>query len=350
VALSRGILFLLDYAMFLIDAIISRYMSRQVLQVHSLKDVDTSVPLDVPVLFDDAFWYRGDGGTELACWVIEPGQWKVSVDKVEPRRSENSRDWQTYQAPPLADGTRLWVAIERADMADPPPKLRGTILLLHGWKDSVLERQNLRGLAALLASEGYRVVMPDLRGHGLSRGEYISFGLHERYDMKSLLDELEARYPDGRAYGIIGHSYGGNVAMITAAIDERIHAAVLVSSPHDLREILPVSVKRFQPRLAWLVSRKAMDEGLRKANKRTGLDYFSSSASRAIQMTDKPVLLIHGGRDITIPIISSELILQARPENTETLFFPDESHAGLFASQLETIHRQCVEFFKTHLE
>ncbi len=333
----------------ILDSIISSYLSRQITAVHSLKQVNSSAPLEIPLPFDDAFWYRGDGGTQLACWVVEPGMWTVEIVDKEPERSRDEERWFTYQAPPRADDSRPWVVIMPDSEQRTSPEFRGTILLLHGWKDSVLERPYLRGLAVLLAGDGYRVVLPELRGYGRSRGDYISFGLHEQYDIQLLLDELENRYSNSGPVGILGHSYGGNIAMMATALDDRIRAAVVVSAPHDLREILPVSVKRYEPRLAWLVSSNAMDMAMRKANKRTGLDFSESNAMLAIQKTDRPVLLIHGGKDITIPPYTSEMIRDARPQNTEHKFYPDEAHASLFVSKLTEIHIRCTRFFGTHL-
>ncbi|GBE29548.1 alpha/beta hydrolase family protein [bacterium BMS3Bbin04] len=104
-------------------------------------------------------------------------------------------------------------------------------------------------------------------------------------------------------------------------------------------------MKRYNPHLAWLVSGRAIDLAMHKAGKVAGVNLFESNAMEAIASVDIPVLLIHGGKDVTIMPSCVQRIYDSRPENTELLFFPEESHAGLFGSKLDEIHRRCVALF-----
>jgi alpha-beta hydrolase superfamily lysophospholipase len=42
--------------------------------------------------------------------------------------------------------------------------------------------------AVMLSEAGYHVLTIDLRGHGLSEGEQISYGYHEALDVKAGFD------------------------------------------------------------------------------------------------------------------------------------------------------------------
>ncbi|GIE93728.1 alpha/beta fold hydrolase [Paractinoplanes rishiriensis] len=84
---------------------------------------------------------------------------------------------------------------------------RGTVLLLHGLAGSATEMVPLaRGIAAA----GYRVLVPDQRGHGHStrRPDDVSRAAYVR-DAVALLD-------DGPAW-LVGQSMGAHTAMLTAA-------------------------------------------------------------------------------------------------------------------------------------
>jgi alpha-beta hydrolase superfamily lysophospholipase len=48
---------------------------------------------------------------------------------------------------------------------EPAEAARGTVLVLHGIRS---DKTWLAGLAKQVAGEGYRAVLPDLRGHGRS--------------------------------------------------------------------------------------------------------------------------------------------------------------------------------------
>jgi 4,5:9,10-diseco-3-hydroxy-5,9,17-trioxoandrosta-1(10),2-diene-4-oate hydrolase len=104
----------------------------------------------------------------------------------------------------LRSGLRLRV-LECGDPSGPP------VLLLHGWCCSAFTfRRNLRALA----ERGCRVVVADLKGHGLSdkpraRGEYTLARMADH--VVELMDAVEMP----RAT-LVGHSMGGALAVAVA--------------------------------------------------------------------------------------------------------------------------------------
>jgi pimeloyl-ACP methyl ester carboxylesterase/cell wall-associated NlpC family hydrolase len=85
---------------------------------------------------------------------------------------------------------------------------RAPVVLIHGSTGT--GQSNWRLVAPLLARE-YRVIVPDCRGHGQSSNP------HRSYSFKEMADDTAALI---RALGyarahIIGHSNGGNVALVT---------------------------------------------------------------------------------------------------------------------------------------
>ena len=83
----------------------------------------------------------------------------------------------------------LELLVQIVDPADAAPP-RGTVLVLHGVVSS--------GRAMLphtrrLAHHGYRAVLVDLRGHGKSDGQYLTYGVQESDDLVRVIDALETR-------------------------------------------------------------------------------------------------------------------------------------------------------------
>lgn len=97
---------------------------------------------------------------------------------------------------------------EPAPAAAPRPVL----LLLHGWMDVSASFQFV--VDALQQSR--HVVAPDWRGYGLTEGPATDHYWFPDYlaDLDALLDQLS---PD-RPVDLVGHSMGGNVAMLYAGI------------------------------------------------------------------------------------------------------------------------------------
>ncbi len=76
---------------------------------------------------------------------------------------------------------------------------RGTVLLLHGY----LQNKNyVTPWAVRLAQAGFRCLVVDLRGHGASTGDHISFGAFESNDLSRVLDDLQRRGWDVSRVGI----------------------------------------------------------------------------------------------------------------------------------------------------
>jgi pimeloyl-ACP methyl ester carboxylesterase len=91
-----------------------------------------------------------------------------------------------------------------------PERPRGTAVLIHGaGGDAMQWRHQIAHLAP-----SYRVVAPDLRGHGLSDAPRSSYSLEEfLWDFQQVLDQLEVERP----FALLAHSFGGPIALTFAA-------------------------------------------------------------------------------------------------------------------------------------
>jgi pimeloyl-ACP methyl ester carboxylesterase len=107
-----------------------------------------------------------------------------------------------------------------------PGEKRKVILLIHGLGGSGISMLNQ---ARLLNRAGYSVMLPDLRAHGDSEGDTVT-GVWEVNDVLGALDYLESRPDvDVDQVGILGISFGAQVALHAAARTRAIRAVVLES-------------------------------------------------------------------------------------------------------------------------
>jgi pimeloyl-ACP methyl ester carboxylesterase len=121
------------------------------------------------------------------------------------------------------DGVKLHYA-EAGDPKGPP------VVLQHGWPQHWWMWRDLIGP---LSASGFRVIAPDLRGHGWSekpKGDYRKDALMR--DMLGLLDELgieSTRY--------VGHDWGAYVGLLASLRHpERIERFVCCSFPHPWQQ------------------------------------------------------------------------------------------------------------------
>lgn len=177
-----------------------------------------------------------------------------------PRRPSRSR---VIEARGLALHLRLW-----GEPGRPP------LVLLHGSRDA---SATFQFLVDALAGDWFAVA-PDWRGHGLSGWSPCGYAFTDYLaDLDHLLGDL---FP-GRPVPLVGHSLGGNVALVYAGVrPEQVSGVVSLDAfgvpdrdpseaPAHLRRWLEAG-RRAPPDPAY-PSREAMAERLVRANPRLDL-------------------------------------------------------------------------------
>lgn len=131
---------------------------------------------------------------------------------------------------PSFDGTTI-----HYDLYDTPS--RAAALIVPGfWRDR--RHPSMIHLAGLLTSSGYRAAIVDVRGHGESEGTY-GFNYNEHYDVAAVAKDV-LRKVAVEAITLIGFSYGGAIAISTAARhDLPLASLVLISPVADFQMIVP---------------------------------------------------------------------------------------------------------------
>lgn len=194
--------------------------------------------------------------------------------------------------------------------ADGSPK--GSVLFVHGWSS---DGGRMAPLAAPLAARGLATVLVDLPGHGRT-------GPIDMYNGKLMLDDvarvaawMEAeRAMVPRPWAILGYSFGGLGAYVTATRDPRWSAAVLAAVPVGPMEATALYLDGLGLPGRWLVRR------LRPALERiVGVDPDAFAGPRVLPAIEVPVLIIHGEDDRVVPVAHAEALAAAAPAGLATL-------------------------------
>jgi pimeloyl-ACP methyl ester carboxylesterase len=285
-------------------------------------------------------------------WLARAIVWGPNTDKmIDPAQDADER---TLHNLGVARALRVDVGPPPASLSawvvDPSDRasLRATVLVLHGITD---HKETMLGVAKDLAAAGYRAVLVDLRGHGRSSGQWLTFGVVESQDLKQLVDDLDVQRLLAGPVGVFGPSYGGGVAIQYAAADPRVRAVVAVCPFSSLRSVTPSVVRMYAPWPAnWLLLDSTINRAVTRSGELASFDPNRADAVRAIAETDAQVLLIHGKGDRKIPPAHSERLHAAAPGHSKLILLDGHAHDSILAGDAGgVVMRESLAWFRTWL-
>ncbi|MBI2591985.1 alpha/beta hydrolase [Candidatus Saccharibacteria bacterium] len=198
-----------------------------------------------------------------------------------------------------------------------------TIVCLPGWGDSLDSFSEL--IKSLQAK--YTVLALDLPGFGGSQAPPKAWDMA---DYTKFVADWMKKVGIVRTYGLIGHSYGGSIAIKGLASDDfKTEKLVLLASAgvrkkHSLRKKIIKAVAKTGKLPAYLLPPKTRQKLRRKFYKTAGSEAlllphmeatFKQIISEDIQSAAKtisvPTLLIYGSKDQTTPAEDGQALHQA---------------------------------------
>jgi len=199
---------------------------------------------------------------------------------------------------------------------------RPGIVSSHGYKAC---REHTLDRSARLAGDGYVVLAFEWRGCGLSGGRDCSGGVTEPSDLRAATEYLLALPevdPERIAY--YGFSMGGMISILVAAEDERVRT-VVADSPYAnmYEESRTVMWEMFLPPFLFL---DLMDYFYKR---KYGVSMRDVDALEAVaRISPRPLLLLAGDADITVPIEHSHRLMAAAGEPKRQHVTPGADHFG----------------------
>jgi len=191
------------------------------------------------------------------------------------------------------DGTRL------AGHWFPRKNAKRTIIAMHGWRSSWARGFGVT--ADFLFQNDCQVLFAEQRGQNNSGGDYMGFGLLERYDCLSWIRYINRVADDKIPIYLYGISMGASTVLMTAGFDlpKNVHGIIAdcgYTSPNAIWKY--IMENRFQLCYDGFVEKIVTDVCRRKIQ--MGPKDYSCTAAMA--KCKVPVLFIHGTDDNFVPI------------------------------------------------
>lgn len=225
-------------------------------------------------------------------------------------------------------------------------KTKRMVIEAHGYRENrVLDHPSLP-TAKALHDAGFSVLMFDFRDEGDSPGKEVSVG---EYEIRDLLEAVD--YAKSLGYtdiGIIGFSMGASTALDATAADPDVKATIADSPFADLQTYLEGNMSvwthlpsfPFNGEIFWEMKH-----------------FFSLNPNTVDPLKDlatakpRPILLIAGTADTTVPMTNSEQIyneLKGDPEDT-LWTVPGATHVGAYDVEPVQYEQHVTQFFTKYL-
>jgi pimeloyl-ACP methyl ester carboxylesterase len=230
------------------------------------------------------------------------------------------------------------------------------IVILHGWGNS---SEQYLVLARLLGKNFY-VLVPDLPGFGKTSQPKEPYSVSDYgKEVEKLLEEKKIK----KSY-IIGHSFGGRIAIKLAAQKKtKIPALILTGTAgieafkwkRTVKRIIAWSLAKFLKPFCFLPPLKVLrNRFYRKKDfgalsgimKRTFLKVIREKLDKYAKQIECPTLLLWGRRDMTTPVHDAEKILKLIP-NSYLKIFTRVGHRLPYEKPHE-FSREVIQFFSSH--
>ncbi|HAX72748.1 MAG TPA: alpha/beta hydrolase [Firmicutes bacterium] len=195
------------------------------------------------------------------------------------------------------------------------------VIATHGYTSDATQ---MSSYAKKFYDMGYNVLIPNLRGHGDSEGDYIGMGWHDRLDMLSWIELILKGTPDADIV-LHGVSMGAATVMMTSGEDLPSNVKAIVA------DCGYTSVwDQFAYQLDELFSLPAfpiMHASSLVAKLRAGYYLDEASALEQVKKSKTPILFIHGDKDDFVPYEMMEELYNAAGSEKEMLTVEGAEHA-----------------------
>ncbi len=242
-------------------------------------------------------------------------------------------------------GHILWPEGVRGEDGQPDlSKIKGFFQLMHGFHGTGYSNFGL--VLPFYMSLGYAILLVDERAHQESGGDYITFGIKERYDCRDWVGYLSGRFGQDMPIYLDGISMGATVVMMASALDlpgnvRGVIADCGFTSPkaimeHVMKNMMHLPTTILMPLAGLLCKYMA------------GFDWEAYSTLDAMKEGRLPVLFLHGRADELVPCYMTEQNYAACTADKEVMYVDEAGHGLCYLMKTEECQAKLAAFVEKH--
>ena len=217
------------------------------------------------------------------------------------------------------------------------------VITVHGYTS---EGINMSSYAKKYYDNGYNVLIPDLRSHGLSEGDYIGMGWDDRLDIISWINYILNEDPNADIV-LHGISMGAATVLMTSGEEIPSNVKVIIADcgytsvwdefAYQLDDLF--SLPEFPIlNVSSIVSKI-----------RAGYFLGEASSIEQVKKSKTPILYIHGDQDDFVPYYMMEELYNATSSEKEMLTIKGAEHAKASEVDPETYWTTVNNFINKYI-
>lgn len=211
------------------------------------------------------------------------------------------------------------------------------VIMVHGYRG---DGASIISPIKNFKKQGYNLLIPDLRGHGFSDGDYIGMGWDDRLDIIQWIDYLIQK--DQNASIILyGVSMGGATVMNVAGekIPKQVKAIIEDCGYTSVWDVFKTHINMNE-----VESEIALHMASFVTKMRAGYYLEDVKPIEQVKKSQTPILFIHGSQDNFVPFSMLDELYQAANCQKEKLVVEGAGHANS-CSVGEDIYYQTIYRF-----
>lgn len=252
----------------------------------------------------------------------------------------------------INDNQKIFGVIHRPLKSDSSP----AILMCHGLAGNKIGRYRSYVTSATeLVKKGFTVLRFDFRGSGDSEGELQDMTLTSAVDDTLIALNFLVQDPqvDPNRIGLFGRSFGGAVAVLAASHFKTAKSLALWAPIFHAKDW----EEKWKHMQTLKLSQDELDEFKRVNGQMLGQVFWKELFAMDIAKTlanisDKPILHIHGEKDTVVPLNHAEKYREARDRAkglSQFILLPTADHDFSSAKNQKTAIDQTVSWFEKTL-
>ena len=215
------------------------------------------------------------------------------------------------------------------------------IMFFHGYRCSAIRDGN--GIFLYTRKLGFNVLLADQRAHGNSQGKTITFGVKERYDVRSWVEYFTKRFGTKQKIYLSGLSMGGATVLMASDIGlPKNVIGILADCPYSSPKAILCSVIRqmhFPVKMTYALARLS-------ASWIGQFDVEEASAIEAVRNSQIPTLIIHGDADDFVPCSMSMDCQLAGEDHVQLVLIKGAAHGMSHCVDTTSYEEAVYAFFQ----